>query len=112
MDPELNNKIEAESSWRAGTKTRSQPAKSPGRASGKVTLRNVRSQPAPVTRAVSSSEGSIWRKAALAERTPSGMKRPVYAIWIAAEDDLKRQGVGERQKEIEMGEVHKLEYMQ
>ena len=37
-----------------------------------VTLRNVRSQPAPMTRAVSSREGSIWRKAALAERTPSG----------------------------------------
>jgi hypothetical protein len=50
--------MDADNSWIAGTNTSSQPAKSPGRASGRVTLRNVRSQPAPVIRAVSSSVGA------------------------------------------------------
>ena len=35
----------------------------------------VASQEAPVMRPASSSEGSIWRKVALALRVASGMKR-------------------------------------
>src|SRR5262244_1817534 len=52
MDWELKSRIDALSSCRAGTKTSSQPASSPGRARGNVTRLKVRSHPVPVTRAL------------------------------------------------------------
>ena len=63
------------SSPNAGMKTSRKATRRPGRDNGTRMRRTDVSQLAPVIRAASSSEGSIWRKVALALRVANGMKR-------------------------------------